>query len=371
MKQCLLTKYEIPELHISKHGSKFDHFLTILYDSESPKLMKEAYNMSVCSQKGVWMNNGEYNISLLQTCDNRSCPHCAKTRAKKNNLLLKEYIYNLKNSLQADNIRFVTLTYDNVNDLKEFNFKAISKDLAKFRRTLQNFGYIIQGGYRVLEIKHSELKGFNIHLHLLYFAEIQKTDITEKYFQKFVLKHQIHHKDAEKYKLEKNKLATYEKAFYIKGQGDGYIDYKVLNVIWRESNHRKSFVTYPVILGRPKNGKILHGKQKVSAGINYLTKYMTKGFFEESYSVEVNVEIYLETRGIRYLQKFGVTFKGFKKSLYKLEMYHKEDVYCSEDGVWVAKENAKKFYFGLNWDCDFIGLRDIKWVRKRERLISS
>lgn len=370
VKQISLSKYEEHELRPSIHGDDFDRFLTQLSDSESRKIRDQAYNMSCCQKSIIWMNNGDFGqcVELHQTCNNRSCPHCAKLRATRNNISLKDYIHGLKSQINADNLRFVTLTYENVSRLSDFKFKNIPKDMIKFKRKLKSFGYYIHGGYRVLEITYKEDKGFHIHLHLLYYANVDRTENAEKKFNKFVQKYQIEHKDSNKHKLKKNKLATYDKAFSIKGHWDGYIDYKVLNYIWADSNHLNSFVTYPVVLGKGKGGKKIKGNKKINAGINYLTKYMTKGFFDPNYSIEVNVEIYTNTKTIRYFQKFGQMFQNFSAKAFSYQLFYKEDVVMDDHGNWIPKITARIFYFGLNVNCDFIAIHDIRFVRYKKCL---
>jgi hypothetical protein len=265
----------------SEYGQEFSDFLFELQGHDP----KKAYNLSCCGKPFVKMHENDKglkaNYLLKGRCKDRFCPHCSKLRSIDLNKRMRKFF---KKVNLNDCLRFVTLTYKNVDDIKKFNFRKISSDMARFRRLLKSFGYDIFGGYRVLEITYNEKTGYHPHLHLLYFADLKQSELAIEKYNRFSKKNNI--------------IQNYKEAFSIHDSTKGFIKYNVLNEIWKQSNHQKAYVTKPV--------RIKYG---LGAGINYICKYVAKGI--DTYSSGVMVSIYQATRSFRFAQKFGSVFKEF------------------------------------------------------------
>lgn len=322
----------------SKYGDEHQFFL----DELNEVLPRRAENMIRCGVTPIVMNDGIFNYQFTQKCNDRFCPYCSKFRAMKHNIGLRKFFNKFKNTDYAGYMRFVTLTYSNVEDLNDFDFSAISKHMAKFRRKLLDFGYEMFAGYRVLEIKHNrgtdkykkfpfEIKGLSLdyikyiceehdlkyydfaspkyqkinkkyiavtgeylkdtnyhpHLHMLYFADFKKSEDGRKKFSNFVKKYDVKNKNQKK--------IYYSTAFARRGSSKGYIDNGLLSSVWEFSNNGLGFITQPEL--------IKHG---LGAGINYVTKYITKEL--NDYSPKIKLDIYLHTQNLAFVQKFGSLF---------------------------------------------------------------
>lgn len=299
-KQADLKKYietqEIREMElISGSGKNYDKFLGYL-QQEDEGLVRKAYNFATCSKTYNLYHCKDNNYKLSNHCKDRFCPICRKSRSVKHNKALRAFFKKAGKQLQPY-IRFTTLTYENVWDLKTFDFSKISKDMIKFRRILSSFGYRIFGGYRVTEFTHSLETGYNVHIHLLYFADLTKTKEGVKNFYRW----------ASKYKVvdERGKPAKFTPTFTMRGTHYGFISKKILNQIWSYSNHRNSYVTDIEIL-----------KYGVGAGVNYICKYMLKP--QKYLDGDILFSIYMETRRFRLIQRFGELFTKSSFSVIKL-----------------------------------------------------
>lgn len=346
------TLYNFNDLELTKslYGRDFDNFLSNVFSKTRDINQKvQIYNMCKCQKGLVPLNNNSKVVHLQETCDNRFCPHCSELRSIRQNSNLKKFFKSVSKKVSADNMRFVTLTYKSCKTKKDLEFclSNISKDMLKFKRNLAKFGYNKIGGYRVLEITYSEEFGYHPHIHELYFCKLDDNQKFRDNYSKFRL--------MIKNKYSENISETYQSAFMLGGSHDGFIDYKVLNYIWLISNHSESFVTKP----------IRFNVHKINSGVNYICKYLTKGFYDESYSVDVLSDLYLATNNFRFIQKFGEVFKGFKQSLFKSHIYYKDDVdefFSGQNKIIIPKENAKKFVYGLNLNCDFIDKTELRFV---------
>ena len=253
----------------------------------------DLYSKFEACRSKLHLHDGEFQYISEATCKDRLCPHCAGKRSAKQKMILTKYMETMKKEHLARYVRFVTLTYDNVNNLDDFDFKMMSKDLNRFTRYLKGMGYIIFGGYRTIEIKFDELKGYNIHIHMLYFADVVNQKGAKKKYNKF----------KRKYNLD----FTYRQAFFYKNnrKSEGFIHYKVLNYLWMNCNHRKSYVTKPEVI-----------RYGLAGGISYICKYLSKEF-EGIRDPDKFIQVHSFINRKKLFQKFGSEFKDYKVSCYK------------------------------------------------------
>lgn len=295
-KQTDLNKYvEIEFLReeklVSGYGENYDNFLSML-QIENPL---KAYEMAKCHKTFLHFHDSNFNYQKKAHCKDRFCPFCAKVRSMKHNKALRKFFKKLRD--YAPYLRFVTLTYENVPSLDDFDFKQISKDMIKFRRILGSFGYEMFGGYRVTEHKYSLETGHNIHIHMLYFADFKPCEKSLKNFRRWSKKYDV--------KNKRGSPATLKNSFTVRETGYGYIDYKVLNSVWQYANHKNSYVTDIKII-----------KYGVGAGINYICKYILKS--SEIDNSELLFYVYKKVSNFRLIQKFGSLFMENRFSVIRL-----------------------------------------------------
>ena len=330
-----LGEFGFSDFNLSKSASSGfvptqDSVYTLLDTMETSKPKEESLKdldldlfekLEACGRP-ISLNDGKFMYNAGASCNSRFCKRCAQKRSSKYQMFISKYFETFKKYELSKFLRFVTLTYDNVPILDDISFGEISKDLNRFTRFLKSLGYLIFGGYRTLEIvfhargdeKFDRKSGrslgfyvsdnFNVHVHLLYFADVSQKESCVHKFNSFV--------EGVGLKNQNGFLMRYEEAFFPphlrdkRKDGFGFIDFKFLNEAWAYSNHRGSRVTKPVLI-----------KFGVSGGISYICKYISKEFGGvESPRVLVAMNNFIS--GKRLFQKFGLAFKDFKISAFHM-----------------------------------------------------
>jgi hypothetical protein len=279
------------------------------------------------SDEGSCMHNfNNQYVEFTHRCKHRSCPVCAKIRAKNQKRALMKYFQYKKKSVVKKYIndkvytRFLTLTYHAVNGRKALRSvaKQQSKDFSKFTRTLERFGFSINSGIKALEAnEHKNIeKQFNPHIHAVsIFDESKPTKKQKESFCRFIKAYN------KKYSQEEinpcvtfsdgtkptglgadDDFSDYDKAFKAFGRYNGFIDKNILSCIWRNSNHSDSYVVDIQVL-----------KHGIGGGISYICKYLSKGTFHVDANPKTNIDFFFAFRNIRLLQRFG-KMKGYNEA---------------------------------------------------------
>lgn len=275
---------------------------------------KLAEKLEDCGET-LWLNDAKYDYVTDKSCNDRFCPKCAEKRSRKFKILIKKYLKEMKDNEISKYLRFITLTYENVFSLDEFDYSKIGKDCNKFIKKLNSFGYKVFSGYRSTECpfhsqggpiynkKTNEIIGyydkdsFHVHVHMLYFADVIPTQKVMQNYNKFRAKY--------------NLKERYREAFFPPGLRDklkesyGFISKRVLSKIWQDSNHRNSYIVDVKMI-----------KYGMKGGVGYLCKYISKGF-EGTNNADVFVQMHKFLHGKKLIQKFGLGFKDFKMSNFR------------------------------------------------------
>lgn len=259
------------------------------------KLMSESeyYKIVNCGSEELHLGCDNMHIyPVFNRCSSRYCLFCSKKANNKRRDMFKEFLLDHSNDLP---LRFMTLTYKNVDNLKESTIKGFKENFKAFKVQLKREGYNIVSGLKVVECTFHE-KGekrykytknavklcvgeykkneYHYHLHLLYYAN---------------------------YKLPaKEEYHKYQK-YYTE---DGYINESHLKEMW----HNITKNSYICNIQRIKKG--------VRGGVNYLTAYLTAPLDYLSIPFNSFIEFDSFLKKNRMIDKFGFN-RSAKISDYK------------------------------------------------------
>jgi len=230
-----------------------------------------------------------YTHEVVLRCKRwRLCEYCKFREAMR----LRSVYLKKVNSVPKQNLRLVTLTLPNTENLSKSTLKKIRKYLIALLRSKEYSKKIVGGLYSIETLNKGKGKGWHTHLHLL--VEVINMDILRG------------HKEGEKHSLDEEKLS---KNWYR-------------------------------ITGR--TGKIVNIKSAYSPGgaLGYLLKYLSKAPFlgaKEEYLI--NVSSYLSTLfNSRTLSTFG--------SWYSLcEEKEKHHFLCPNCGSysWISEFDKERY----------------------------